>query len=203
MSLSLNGSCKVASPRCDPNRGQRRERAAAASPRCDPLRGQRGQQKSDVHFNDDGKEVDRRSAGSCPSGTAPMMISSASALKVTRSFSCSSPQINSGGAGICRTSSGRALSKTLSGACSSPVAPGVGALLRPPGSVSRRVPSSRATTVTQRVACSSRGASGRGAVVRSHSLSLNVACLHLNVSRMCLTLSHVCGPRRHETCTLS
>ena len=32
---------------------------------------------------------------------------------------------------------------------------------------------------------------------------LIVACLHLNVSRMCLTLSHVCCPHRHESRTLS
>ena len=44
----LNGSCKSASPRCDPNRGQRGKRDAAASPRCDPMRGQRGKQKSGV-----------------------------------------------------------------------------------------------------------------------------------------------------------
>ena len=169
------------------------------------MRGQRRKQKSDVNVNDPGKEFDRRSAGSCPFGMASMMSFSASALKVTRSSSCSSPQITSGGAGFCRTSSGTALSKTLSGACSSPVASGVGALLRPPGSVLQRVPPSRASTVTHRVACSSRDASCRGAELgRSASARyLIVACLHLNVSRMCLTLSHVCCPRRHETCALS
>ena len=55
-------SFSVVSPlRCDPNRGQRRERDAAASPRCDPMRGQRGKQKSDVDFNDAGKNIDRNS----------------------------------------------------------------------------------------------------------------------------------------------
>ena len=117
-----NGSCKVASPRCDPNGGQRGERDAAPSPRCDSMHGQWRKQQADVHFNDAGKEFDRRTPGSRPSGMASMLISSASALKVTRSSSCSSPQFNSGGAGLCKTSSGRA---------SSPVASGVGALLRP------------------------------------------------------------------------
>ena len=137
-------SFSVVSPlRCDPNRGQRRERDAAASPRCDPMRGQRGKQKSDVGFNDAGKDIDGnsvagRDAASCPSGMASIMVSSARALMVTQSNAYSSPEAAVCGAGMCRTSSGRASSKTLSSACSSPVASGRGAALRPPGSVLRR-----------------------------------------------------------------
>ena len=81
---------------------------------------------SDVGLNNAGNEFGRssmagRGAGTCPSGMAPMMVSSASALKVTRSTSYSSPHVAGGGAGMClsgstlgRTSSGRA----SSGVCS-------------------------------------------------------------------------------------
>ena len=99
--------------------------------RCDPMRGQRGKQKSDVDFNDAGKDVDRnsvagRDAASCPSGMASTMVSSARALMVTQCNAYSSPEAAGCGAGMCRTSSGRASSKTLSSACSSPVASGRG-----------------------------------------------------------------------------
>ena len=62
--------------------------------------------------------------------------------------SCSSPQINSGGAGFCRTSSGRASSKTPSSACSSPVASSREAPMRPLGSVLRRVSPSSSLTLS-------------------------------------------------------
>ena len=135
----------VASPlRCDPNRGQRRQRDAAASPRCDPMRGQRGKQD----FNDAGKEINRdsvvgRDDATCPSST----VAPACALKVTRHTSYSSPVV--AGAGMCKTSSGRSSS---SSACSSPVASGRGAALRLPGSVLR--------------GASSPGAAGRGVALR-------------------------------------
>ena len=165
----VSRSFSVVSPlRCDPNRGQRRQHDAAASPRCDPMRGHRGKQKSNVDFNDAGKDIDRnsvagRDAASCPSGMASTMVSSARALMVTQCNAYSSPEAAGCGTGMCRTSSGRASSKSLSSACSSPVASGRSAALRPPGSVLRRGSSSSVSTMTQSGACSSPGASRRGA----------------------------------------
>ena len=137
----VSRSLFVASPlRCDPNRGQRKQHNAAASPRCDPMRGQRGKRKSDVDFNDAGKDIDRdsvvgRDAATCPSST----VAPACALKVTRHTSYSSPEV--AGAGVCKTSSGRsssssACSSPVSGRCaaigvSSPGASGRGVALRP------------------------------------------------------------------------
>ena len=136
--------------------------------RCDPMRGQRRKQKSDVDFNDAGKDIDRnsvagRDAASCPSGMASTMVSSARALMVTQCNAYSSPEAAGCGTGMCRTSSGRASSKTLSSACSSPVASGRGVALRPSGSVLRRGSPLSVLTMTQSGACSSPGASGRGA----------------------------------------
>ena len=64
--------------------------------------GQRREQKSDVGLDVAGNEfglssVTGRGAGLCCSGVTSMMVCLASALKVTRSTSYSTPQVSGGG----------------------------------------------------------------------------------------------------------
>ena len=107
----LNGSCKAALRRCDPNRGQRRERDAAVPPRCDPNRGQRGGQSgSPSSSNGSCVAGAGRGAGLRPSGCSSMM------MPTILSSTCSSPGLGNIGRGAAtRCSAGDLASSRVAG----------------------------------------------------------------------------------------